>query len=304
MMLKDCAKDARALGRFAQYGTLAWVASWGWSCGVAADAAGTLSGKSRGVAARLAAMGLLEAKPWQHSNHIKTHYFLTKAGLEHAVENQDWAREFSREHGYPFSPLPQKIQPLKSHSAVHDLFCQLLCVTALIKDDPQYGRAATYYATPDLYSGYSRGQKIPDFLIIRERSEDIFEFEYSKKSRPEILNFIDHYYRQSQAPGDKKKRVFVRSISKGIENQFLSGWKPGELVGSFGRDRGGRWMQTDLMGSRIERGPAECGVDFSVLDDGWTGLLRTLSGLGKLPPISSSPPPAQAQTGVVNGIDW
>jgi hypothetical protein len=303
-MIKDFAKDARQHGRFGQYGTLAWTASWGWSCGVAADAAGTLSGKSRGTAARLAAMGLLEAKEWQHSNHVKIHYFVTKAGIAHALENQDFAREFAREHGYPFSPVPPKIPSFKAHSAVHDLFCQVICATALILDDRQCGRASTFYATPDLYGGYVRGQKIPDFLIVRENSEDTYEFEYSKKSKAEILNFIDHYYRQSQTGEGKKKRVFVRSISQGIQNQFLSVWKQGELVAPFGRDQVGRWVQSNIIGTRIEHQAEDCGVDFQVVVDGWTGLLRGLAGTGKLPPISSSPPPAQAQTGVVNGIDW
>jgi len=59
-MLKDYASNAREYGHFSEYSALAWTASWGGSSGVAIDAASTLTGKSRGVAARLAEMGYLQ----------------------------------------------------------------------------------------------------------------------------------------------------------------------------------------------------------------------------------------------------
>jgi hypothetical protein len=180
------------------------------------------------------------------------------------------------------------------------MFCQALCAIALITDDAQYGRAKTYYSTPDLYGSYSRGQKIPDFLVIREKSEDAFEFEYSKKSKAEILNFVDYYYRWSghETADGTTKRLFVKSISRQINNQFLNVWKPGELVAAFQRDQAGRWVQGNILGTRIEHEPLECHASFQV-SEGWQGLLGELSSLGKL-----AKTPAPAMPAMPLEVDW
>lgn len=282
MKLKEFSKDARSHGRFSQYSALVFVASWGWGSGIAIDAAGTLSGKSRGLAARLSEMGLLKINAWDKSNHIKLYYTITKAGIEHAMENQDWARDFAFEYGYPFSPPPDKIPSFKSHSAVHDLYCQIICVMGIINIDEQGGRAKTYYSTPDLYGNFSAGEKIPDFIIERECCIDFFEFDNSKKSRPELLNFVDHYYRWSGRKVDgKKRRVAVWCINQQIKNQFMNIWRKGEMVGPFARSADGRWIQSSELGTRIEDYPESRGVYFHVLR-GFGELQRELRECGKL----------------------
>lgn len=282
MKLTDYSRDARAYSRFSEYMALAWVASWGWSSGVCIDAAGTLSGKSRGLAPRLVDLGYLKPHPWEKSNHIKLYYTITKSGIERAHELHNFARDFSKKHAYPFSTLPDKIPSFKSHSAVHDLYCQILCVMAIIANAPQFERAQYYYATPDLYGNYAVGEKVPDFLIESDHYLDFFEFENSRKSKPELLNFVDYYYRKAVSKdGYKRIRVFVYSINSAIQKQFTSIWKPGNLVSKFVRNEYGQWVQASELGTRIEDAPEKRGVRFSYLNYGMEELLRELKTMGK-----------------------
>lgn len=285
--IKDFSKDARALNRFSQFSALAFVAAWGWGAGITIDAAGKLSGKSRGLAPKLAELGYIKVEKWGKSNHIKIYYTITKSGVEYAMENQDWARNFSREYGYPFSPMPDKIPSFKSHSAVHDLYCQIICVNDLMESEFVCGRALTYYSTPDLYGNFAAGEKVPDFIIERERSIDVIEFENSKKSRAELLNFVDYYYRWSgRMEGEKRRRVFVWCINSGIRKQFENIWKPGNLVAPFARDASGRWMQNSELGLKIEEEATKRHVYIDSLRDGMAGLLFELREREKLAKIA------------------
>lgn len=283
-MLTNYAKNARLHGKFSQHAALAFVAAWGWSSGVVIDAAGTLSGKSRGLSTRLVENGFLKTHQWNRSNHIKYYYTITKSGIEFAAETHDWARHFAAANGYPFSPMPDKIPAFKSHSAVHDLYCQTLCVIDLIKNSDAYGRAITYYATPDLYGNFAAGQKVPDLIIEREYYIDAIEFEYSKKSRPELLNFVDHYYRWSgRMEGGKQRRVFVYCINQQIANQFLGIWKLDEIVAPFAKNKNsGGWIQTSETGTRIEYTPKQRSVYIQSIRGGMGVLLEDLSRRGKL----------------------
>lgn len=283
MKLSEFSKTARDHSRFSKYSALVFAASWGWGSGISIDAAGTLSGKSRGLAAKLTELGYLKIHEWQHSNHIKFYYTITKSGINHAIENMDWSRDFGLEYGYAFSPMPEKIPSFKSHSAVHDLYCQILCVSSMINSNDVFGRVTTYYATPDLYANYAVGIKVPDMIIERARSMDIIEFENSKKSKPELLNFVDHYYRWSgKKEGEKRRRLFVWSINRSIERQFIDIWTPGNMVAPFVRQHGGVWIQSSELGLRIEDPPLKRYAYFQTIDGGMDGLLKKLSNICKL----------------------
>lgn len=283
MKLTNFSKFARQYARFSTYSALAFVASWGWSSGAIIDAAGTLSGKSRGLCVRLVENGFLKSHPWNRSNHIKNYYTITKSGIEFATENQDWAREFAKANGYPFSTMPDKIPSFKSHSAVHDLYCQIICARDLIKNEEANGRAITYYATPDLYGNFAAGQKVPDLIIERDHYIDAIEFENSKKSRPELLNFVNHYYHWSgRKGGEKLRRVFVWCINQEIANQFKKIWQPGQLVGPCSKNAAGLWVQDSVLGTRIDDSPRQRSVYIQTVHFGMDGLLRDLGMRGKL----------------------
>lgn len=294
--LKDFAADARQLGLYGRVAALSWVARHGWAPAVVLDAAGAMSGKSRGTSHDLAAAGYLRPVLWDCSTHVKFVYHITDKGLDFLNENLDAASDFARSIGYPTVSIPDKIPKFTSKIAVHNLFCQILCAIALI-DYKQYGRA--YYYKPA--AQFKGGDKIPDFMIQRQGViTDFFEFEYSKKSTPEITDFVDYYYRKLSL--DQHTRLFVYFANRSLEKPFKSAWTPGRLVFTYSRDVAGRWVKKDIFGTTIELEPGELRADLSLVS--WPALLARLGSLGKVPPLERLAPAGDLPMKITGPISW